>query len=75
MGESVMVIFDKFRILFRMINFAIADNILMWKKDVWAKDLDSHWCCDGRECCCGGITIRQVWLEKHQPNASGDNNA
>ena len=29
-----------------------------WRKEVWAKDLDQQYCCDGRECGCGGGTVR-----------------
>jgi hypothetical protein len=35
-----------------------------WKSEVWSRDLDSRWCCSGRECGCYGVTVRQVWLRE-----------
>jgi hypothetical protein len=32
-----------------------------WRQTVWKKDLDGLWCCDGRECCCGGMTRREAF--------------
>lgn len=41
-----------------------------WKEQVWLKDLDSLGCCDGRECCCGGETVREQWTWiARQPHA------
>jgi hypothetical protein len=37
-----------------------------WKKDVWPEDLDSRYCCDGRECGCYGMTLRECYLT--EPN-------
>lgn len=31
-----------------------------WKRDVWGNDLDSHYCCDGRECGCQAASWREV---------------
>lgn len=31
-----------------------------WKVEIWENDLDSHHCCNGVMCCCGGVTIREV---------------
>lgn len=33
----------------------------IWRKEVWSKDLDSNYCCDGRECGCYGASIREVY--------------
>lgn len=33
-----------------------------WRDDVWKKDLDQAYCCSGRECGCGGMSIRDVYL-------------
>jgi hypothetical protein len=32
-----------------------------WRSDIWAHDLDAHYCCDGRECCCQGATWRDIY--------------
>lgn len=32
-----------------------------WRTEIWERDLDSRWCCDGRECGCQGMTIREVF--------------
>lgn len=32
-----------------------------WRDEVWRSDLDAHYCCDGRECGCGGITVRGAY--------------
>lgn len=50
-------VIQKLRILTLMLTSTFHD----WKGEVWQKDLDSLYCCDGRECCCGGETIRDQW--------------
>lgn len=35
-----------------------------WREDVWARDLDGRYCCDGRECGCGGDTLGEVYGER-----------
>lgn len=37
-----------------------------WKASVWSRDLDSLYCCDGRECCCGGMTVREAYWGTHR---------
>ena len=32
-----------------------------WKREIWKRELDENQCCDGRECCCGGASIRDSW--------------
>lgn len=32
-----------------------------WLSLIWESDLDACYCCDGRECGCGGQTTREVW--------------
>lgn len=53
----------KLRILCDMLSSCIED----WRTNVWAKDLDKRYCCDGRECGCYGLTLRQVceWNRTH----------
>lgn len=43
----------KFRILRRM----LGETFNTWQSEVWRRDLDGLYCCDGRECCCGGMTV------------------
>lgn len=32
-----------------------------WETEVWVRDLDENYCCSGRECGCGGISVREVF--------------
>jgi hypothetical protein len=48
-------IFDKLKILYWMLLCEFSN----WQKYVLAKDLDSAFCCNGAECCCGGMTVRE----------------
>lgn len=52
--------FRKIRILIHLLIQAFFD----WKENVSRKDLDSVYCCNGRECGCGAITIGEVYGEK-----------
>lgn len=36
-----------------------------WREYVWRKELDAPYCCDGRECGCGALTVRQIYTQ-HQ---------
>lgn len=47
----------KLRILSHLLGAAYDE----WRDTIWRKDLDSQYCCDGRECCCGGETLREMW--------------
>ena len=38
----------------------IMNGYELWKSSIWDKDLDSNLCCDGKECGCGGESIRDV---------------
>ena len=33
----------------------------LWKSDIWDRDLDEPYCCDGRECCCEGLSLRLLY--------------
>jgi hypothetical protein len=46
---------------FRMLTLMLTSTYHDWKSEVWQKDLDSLYCCDGRECGCDGETIREQW--------------
>lgn len=52
--------FRKAKILVHLLVQAFRD----WKENVSRKDLDSVYCCDGRECGCGAITIGEAYGEK-----------
>ena len=32
-----------------------------WKNTCWGDRLHAFYCCDGRECGCGGATNKEVW--------------
>lgn len=32
-----------------------------WKSNIWVRDPDQNYCCDGRECACGGYSVREVF--------------
>lgn len=42
-----------------------------WLADVWKRDLDGLYCCDGRECGCGGDTVRDMWGWHLIPRTNG----
>lgn len=54
---------DKLRILWVMLSCAFRD----WRADVWARDLDAAYCCTGRDCGCGGASVREVWNWGRRP--------
>jgi len=39
----------------------VGDVYEEWRDSVWRRDLDSAYCCDGRECGCGAETVREMW--------------
>lgn len=49
--------FSKARILICM----LSGTFETWRSSVLAEDLDALYCCDGRECGCGGVTNRELW--------------
>ena len=51
-------IIDKLRIL-RMLMRATFEQ---WQTEIWPHDLDTRYCCDGRECGCGGSTFREIYM-------------
>lgn len=32
-----------------------------WRREIWDRDLDGQYCCDGRECMCGGLSVRETY--------------
>jgi len=58
----------KLRILMDMLVGTLSD----WRENIWKSDLDSRVCCNGRECCCDGVTIREIYgygLDSEKPKA------
>lgn len=47
----------KVKVLF----WLFADTYSCWYKEIWQRDLDEQYCCNGRECGCGGMTIRELY--------------
>lgn len=45
--------------------------IYEWHQEAWSRDLDSAYCCDGRECGCYGATVRETF-DTH-PTAQQEN--
>lgn len=56
---------DKLRILF----IFLADAVNRWEHEILENDIDSPYCCDGRECGCGGTTIREAYFPGSNPNS------
>jgi len=50
----------KLKILYRMVMNTYDD----WKELIWTHDLDESYCCDGKECGCGGMSIKEIWKVK-----------
>ena len=50
----------KLRILFRVF---LPDTLHQWQHEIWCKDPDTRFCCDGNpmECGCQGVTTREVY--------------
>lgn len=44
-----------------LIGAGVVQAFHQWREDIWKSDLDSRYCCDGRECGCQGVTIREVY--------------
>ena len=45
----------------RILWFLLSEQFEMWRTDIWHNDLDSHYCCDGRECGCQAATSRDIY--------------
>jgi hypothetical protein len=54
----------------RVLRYLLRASFDEWRDTVWRKDPDSQYCCDGRECCCGGETIEEMWSWHLNPPAS-----
>lgn len=45
----------------RVLRWMLMDSVEQWRAEVWQRDLDSSYCCDGRECGCMATTVRELW--------------
>ena len=53
----------------KVLYWMILSTYEAWKEDLWSRDLDDIYCCDGRDCACGGATIEEMWYDTHKPKA------
>lgn len=42
-----------------------------WTTEIWRRDPDERYCCDGAMCCCGGIALREAYRAQ-QPQGGED---
>lgn len=54
---AVADIVFKFRLLVMLLHNAFEE----WKREVWSRELDYPYCCDGRECGCMATTTRELY--------------
>lgn len=45
----------------RILRYLLAGAYEEWRASIWQRDLDSTYCCDGRECVCMATTVRELW--------------
>ena len=51
----------------------LSSTVEQWKKEVRDKDLDQYYCCNGHECGCMGMSVRQLWeYEYEAPDNSNE---
>lgn len=50
----------KLRILWMLLRCTYSE----WRREVWVRNLDSPYCCDGRECGCYGTTVRELYARR-----------
>lgn len=48
-----------------ILGLLIAGAFDNWRTDIWPRDLDARYCCDGRECGCGGATTWEIYGGRH----------
>ncbi len=48
---------------FRLLWIGLRSAYEEWKSEVWKKDLDGQYCCDGRECGCYAMTRREMYTD------------
>ena len=50
----------------RILEWLLTDAYRQWRDNVRDYDLDSVECCGGRDCLCGGMTVREAWSPPSQ---------
>lgn len=45
----------------RVLRYLLDGAFVEWRDSVWRRDLDSTYCCDGRECGCAATSVRDLW--------------
>ena len=45
----------------RILRAFLDETFTSWRDQLWDKDLDDRYCCDGNQCCCGGASIREMF--------------
>lgn len=45
----------------RLLIFFIRNGVEDWKREIWNRELDAPYCCDGRECGCQASTTRELY--------------
>lgn len=46
-----------------LLNFFWKNGFGEWKREIWEKELDQNYCCDGRECGCQGASVREMYCQ------------
>jgi hypothetical protein len=41
----------------------LSDSFCQWKNEVWKKELYENYCCNGEDCMCGGISIKEMYYK------------
>lgn len=44
----------------------VINGLKSWYYEVWIVDLDTHWCCNGEECGCGGLSHREMMIPEER---------
>ncbi len=47
-----------------ILKYLLTENYDLWKKEIWKRDLSGRYCCDGKMCGCGGMTVKEAWYNK-----------
>jgi hypothetical protein len=58
--------FFKLRVLFLCIRDGQQSGFIFWKENIYPKDPDQRYCCNGHECGCEGATIRDLWTTENK---------
>ena len=48
----------------RLLPLFLIDGFKSWKYEMYRRELDEYYCCNGHECGCGGVTVREMYKGK-----------